>query len=240
MSTTGNADTTGKTFADQVNELYNSVETDDKGKLVFPEGTDEALKYAVRTEKQLRDTKAGYTKASQQLKVTEAEKQKLIELTKKGAKYDLTPEQKEELEDLKFSDPDAWRKKVNQLEREAAENHTTKVNEALSDVSKSTSQEFELEQRKQVLADFQASNPDFVINDDVIQNDIPPRITSKLNKGDISFEQYLQEAKDYLAKGKTVGGAEKAPNMPSLSKVGGDSNPAAEKNRLITVADVII
>lgn len=226
---------TGSSFADLVNKAVNEAKTDEKGNLVLPDGLSEEVKYAATLEKRRRDTQASYTKISQKVKALEAEKSALLSKATGSFELELTTEQEAELEDLKFSDPEAWRKKMNTLETEARNKRTKEIDEELKKVSSSSLEIEELERRKQVLSDFLEANEGFELDDDIIANDIPPRISKKLEVGQITFEEFLQECHDYLKTGKVIK-QDKVLSGPNLSKVGGGNSPDknAVKEDIIT------
>lgn len=170
-------------------------------------------------EKRFKDTQGAFTKSQQELKALQAKNKILEEMAK--PKVELDEATKTELNDLKFSDPDAWRIKMNELEIEAHTKHRATLNEAEVLVNQQT----ELESRTQVLAEFQASHPDVIINDEVIQYDVPPRITKRLENGEISFGDFLNEVNTYLGAPKVVGDGNKTLNQPNLNSVGGDDTP---------------
>lgn len=211
-------------FAEKVNQTAKTLTKDDKGNYVFPENISEEEKVAVIAERRRRDTQAAFTTTSQQVKALEAEKAALLKRFGSSTTVELPPEQAEELEELKFSDPEAWRAKLNQYESEAKQKRMSEIDEELKQVSTQTLSENETERRKQVLQDFKEANPGFSLDDDVIANDIPPRITKKLETGEISFEAFLQECHTYLKTGKVIK-TEKNLGQPNLSKVGGGSEP---------------
>jgi hypothetical protein len=211
-------------FSDLVNKTVEKLKTDDKGNLVFPDDTSEEVKYAATLEKRRRDTQSSFTTAQQKTKALEAEKAALLKKLNGSVEVKLTQEQTEELEELKFSDPEAWRKKMNSLEAEARTQRTKEINDELKQVSTSSLESEELEARKQQLEEFNEAHPNFVLTDDFIADNIPPRITRKLETGKISFEQYLQECYDYTTTGKVVK-QDDTMDQPNLSKVGGGSDP---------------
>lgn len=170
-------------------------------------------------EKRYKDLQAAYTKSQQDLKATKAKVEVLADLTK--PQVELSLELQAELEDLKFSDPDAWRTRMNGLEKEVEKKYL----DNLSEVDKQARMQAELERRTQVLTDFNQRHPELQITDDVINLDIPSRFTKKLEKGEISFEDFLEEIVEYLKSPKVVGSANKTLEQPNLSKVGGDSTP---------------
>ena len=75
-----------------------------------------------------------------------------------------------------------------------------------------------------MLNTFNQEHSDIKITDDVIVNDIPPRINNKLEKGEISFEEFLSEVYTYLKKGKATKN-EPVMGQPDLSKSGGGLTP---------------
>lgn len=218
---------TGSTpsFADLVDKAIKEAKQDDKGNLVLPEDLDESVKYAATIEKRRRDTQAAYTRDRQKLTALEAEKATLFSEVVGDVKLELTDEQVNELEELKFSDPEAWRRKVNDYEKVALQKKRTSVEEKLKQVSTSALDNDELERRKTVLEEFVKSHAGFTLNDDIIANDIPPRISKKLEKGEITFDQFLETCFEYLTTGKTVK-TEATMEQPNLRKVPGGASPS--------------
>jgi hypothetical protein len=175
----------------------------------------------VNWEKRFKDTQAAYTKTQQKLKETEAKAKVLEELSQ--PKLELSPSMAEELDDLKYRDPDAWRLKITALETDAHNIHREKLTAAAS----AASIEAELERRAQVLAEFSSSHPDIILTDDIIQYDVPKRILNKLETGEVTFEAFLDDVYNYLLTPKTFGSANTVLNQPNLTNVGGDSTPTA-------------
>lgn len=218
------------TFENKVNAAVDSMKQDVKGNWVLPENLSDEVKYAATLEKRRRDTQSDYTRTKQEKKRLEAEKAALLKKAKGNLRLQLTKEQVDELEDLKFSDPEAWRKKVNNYEREAYNRHDDELDKELKQVSTSALDDEELEDRKQVLAKFNQDHADFQLNDDIIANDIPPRIVKRLETGEISFEAFLQEAYEFTRTGKVIK-QDKVRKQPNLSKVGGGSAPDKNAKR---------
>ena len=183
---------------------------------VSEEPKKEKPKKEIPWEKRYRDTQRAYTKARQEVAALKAEIKALKEKVK--PEPSLSAEQKKELEELKYSDPDKWYKKMRELE-ESAKQELSKSVEQLSEAEK------EAVRRELVLEEFLQENPDLTINDDVIANDIPPRIKKELDEGKITFEQFLDKVKDFLTKGKTVDKGKSVPSQPDLNKVGGSTEP---------------
>lgn len=170
-------------------------------------------------EKRFKDTQAAFTKSQQELKAKEAKLAALEEIT--TPKVELDAETKERLDELKFSDPDAWRDEVNRLESEAKRAHR----ERLATVEYEAAHKAELERRASVLASFNSTS-DIKITDETIAYDIPARITKRLEEGEVSFEQFLEEAANYLKAPKIVGDGNKTLGQPNLSEVGGNHSAA--------------
>lgn len=212
-------------LADKVAEVLKYAKTDAKGNLVLPDDLDEDVKYAAGIEKRRRDTQASHTKDRQELNSLKSQNKILLEEAVGSVELDLSEAQLEELEDLKVSDPDKWRQKMNAYEAEAVGKKRTKVTEKVNEAAKSSLDQEELERRKGVLSEFLEAHEGFHLDDDVIANDIPPRITRKLEKGEISFEEFLDQCYEYTTTGKVVK-QEKVTEGPNMSKVPGGKNPS--------------
>lgn len=208
------------TFEEKVNAATKAMTQNEDGTWKVPEGLPEEVAYAATLEKRRRDTQSALAKTQQQTKALEAERNALRERAVKGAISNLTIAQKEELEDLKSNDPDAWLAKKTEYEQSAL----TAVDQELAELSESSNGEAELERRGQVLQQFLDDNPGLILNDAVFENDLPPRITSKLAKGEVSFEEFLEEAKKFLTPGTTIKGTDDTDDdEPNLGKAGGGS-----------------
>ena len=60
-----------------------------------------------------------------------------------------------------------------------------------------------------------------MLNDEVFANDLPPRITGKLARGEVSFEDFLEESKEFLTKGRVIKGTKDVDAEPNLGDAGG-------------------
>lgn len=212
----------------RINKMAEELTRDEKGKYILPDDLDEVTKFAVVAERRRRDTQSQYTKTTQDNKALQAEKAALLQRVTEDVKIELTPAQAEELEELKYSDPEAYRKKMNQYESTAVKNRTQLIDDELKQVSTSSLAKEEREQRLEILAAFNQAHPDFKLDDDVIKNDIPRRIYERFETGVIPFADFLQECYSFVKTGKVIY-QEKLPNaQPNLSKVGGSSRPDAK------------
>ena len=208
------------TYEQRVNEVVSKMAEKEDGTWELPEDTPEDIKFSATLEKRRRDTQSGYTTAKQDVKALEVERdalaEKLSELASKSFK--LSEDQREELEDLKVVDPEAWRQKLNTYE-EAARQSTT---EMLAETKVASSQASETERRRLILEDFTRENGD-IITDTVLANDVPPRFTKALVDGTTTFEEFLVDVKAYLETPKVVSSGEEVAKQPNLNKAAGGS-----------------
>lgn len=210
-----------QTFEQRVTAALDSATAGEDGKLTFAEGTDEAVQYAAMAEKRRRDTQSAFSKSQTSLKALQAENNALAEML--NASSLISYEDKVELEELKQSDPEAWREKLNTLEAEQKAALETKRAEARTKGEK----ESELERRTRLLDEFNAANPNFALTDEVIADELPPKYVKQLEKGEISFEDFLQKSAEFLGAPKVVQQPDSAPLIPSMSGAGGGQEAEA-------------
>jgi len=211
-------------YEKEVNTAVNDMKLDDDGKWLVPDGMTPETQFAVNAERRRRDTQNSYTKSQQSLKVEESRTRALTEQLEVNIRPNLTVEQAEELEDLKESNPDKWREKLNEYDAAAYGEHE----KAMEDINSIATQTAEESRRDIVLTQFFKDNPELDLNDYVFENDLPPRITGKLSNGEISFEGFLEEAKEYLTKEKRIAIADPGKEEPNLNKSGGASKATDE------------
>ena len=218
---------TSQNTAEEVNAILRGMEKGDDGlvKLAIPEGTSAHVADLVRAEHKFRSTQSSYTKARQRTIELEAEN----EVLRGHVKAQVSVEEQERLDALKVTDPDAWH----------AELLAQKKPDIGAEARAKASGEFELERRVGVLEEFNEGRA-VPITDDVVANDIPPRISNKLDNGSITFEEFLDEASEYLAKGKAVANPATM-DQTDVSKVpGGDKpskdGPATETGKYVDLA----
>lgn len=221
MDNPGKAAISGTT---SVSEVVKMITTDGEGNYNFPEGVElsEELKFAATAEKRRRDTQSEYTKTRLGLTALEAENARLKEELLKQ-KINFTPDQEELLEDLKVSDPEAWRQKLNEFENAALVAKQEAINNMSTEVKTSASKQFEVSLRSEVLATFNAEKQ-VGLTDELLANELPARISKKLQEGTISYEEYLQEGLDFLRTAKVI---KEEPTMgdPNLNRVSGGKTP---------------
>lgn len=218
-----------------INKAVKEVTVDDNGKYVYPENMDPMLKAAVAATKSYRDNQSGFTKSRQEVKELEAEREilrdRLADVT--SGHLELTKEQKVELEGLKNTDPDAWRIRLNDIESESKKAIQEELDSTTEEVRSKASGEHELERRYKYLEGFNEGR-EVEITPELLDNEIPPRITKKLAEGEYSFEEYLDAVSEYLDKGKVV--SKVTPTITTdLNKVNGsgEANVAGEDEQTV-------
>lgn len=177
-------------------------------------------------EKRFKDTQAFATRIAQEKADKERELEELkaeLSVLKTTAKPSLTIDEQtqSELEDLKYSDPDAWRAKVNELEHKA----NTEFNSKIAEAKQLSTQQLELQRRANVLAQFQTEHPDVEFTDELLHLDIPQRIVKELENGKVTYEEFLNNVYNYVKTPKVIGSTTKTLEQPNLSKTGGDDTP---------------
>lgn len=213
-----------QTFEAKVNDLVGKLTKDENDKWTLPEEVDEPTRFAVMAERRRRDTQASFTQAQQKLKAFETENNILADMLEKELASVITDEQKDELDDLKHTDPEKWRVRLNELEVDRKNQLATKRQQVREQVEK----ESELERRTRLLAEFNETNPEIQLTDDVIEEELPPKFAKQLERGEITFEQFLDNARTFLSKGKTIAPVETPPASPTLAKVGGSHKPSEQ------------
>lgn len=226
MSSPNNSQTS---FADKVNAAVAAATVDDKGNMVLPADLPEEVAYAATLEKRRRDTQSSYTKTQQEAARLKAENDLLAKGWEDQFASTLPTDVQVELEELKATDPDKWRSRLNELEVQRRTEFGTKRQE----LAVKAQGETELEYRQRALEEFAQANPDIQLTNDVVQNDIPPRITKQLETGKITFGEFLNQCKDYLTKGKVVRPQVDTPKKtPNLSAAGGGGHPDPTQVRM--------
>ena len=188
---------TKKTLDVAINEALASA--DEKGIIPFEDNVDPVFKKLVLTEKKARQHQAKAIKAIQEATSLKATNQVLSE-TIKGSVV-LTAEQTAELEDLKHTDPDEWFKKKTEYESVQKTATEAKLQELTEAAATTALKDLTLNERKEALESFQ-KRTGIVLTDDIMQNDIPPRLQAKINT--VPFDDYLNEVATYLGKTKVV------------------------------------
>lgn len=168
--------------------------------------------------KRMKDTQASYTKGQQKNKELEAQLKVFQDQLTLSSGAD-TPE----MEELKMSNPDEWYNRRRAMELEAQKSFKDKLDKAsLEAIQAQTKLDNEA-----LLNDFKERNPG--ITDELI-NDVPYRIHSKLQSGEISFGDFLSEVEEYYNTNKVVGGqSHQVLQEANLSNMGNASGVVDKK-----------
>ncbi len=219
-------------YGEQVNKLLKEVTVSDDGKFVYPDNTPEHLRHAVATEKKYRDTQSGWSRTQQTLKEAEVERDALRNqiVQTSSSTLELSTEEEDRLTTLMYKDPVAWRRELNKLESEHNSQAAQVLDKTMGEVRQKAGAQFELDRRIEVLKGFNEGRQTLV-TPEVLDNDIPPRITKKLADGHLTFEGYLAEVDDYLSKGKVVQNAI-VDNGTQLSQSAGSNEAPAVDTQL--------
>lgn len=208
------------TFESEVDAALKGMIKGKDGKNKFPDGIREEVRVAANNERRRRDTESELSKERARNKVLSEKVTKFVDRLAEGLAPTLTTEQKEELEDLKRDNPEAWREKLNAYEEEAI----TTLEEELELDEEEIEIVDEVSRRAELLQEFNEANPELALDDEVFNNDLPPRLTNKLSAGEMTFEEFLVEAKKFLEKAVPVKVKVKAvteSQEPNLGKAGG-------------------
>lgn len=169
----------------------------------------EAEKERDNALKRMKDTQASYTKGQQKNKELEAQLKVYQDQFTVAANYE-TPE----MEELKMTNPDEWYRMKREMEMKAQNSFREKLESASSEARQAQIKA----DNEVLLREFKERNPD--ITDEFI-NDVPFRIHSKLQSGEISFGEFLNQVEEYARQGKTVGGqSAETLNQPDLGNMG--------------------
>lgn len=214
---------TEPTFEQTVNETVAGMMKGDNGKWQFAEGSElsDQVKFAAKTERRRRDQEGAYTKQMEEVAALKAMNEQLTAKVKTKPSASISDEQAQELDNLKFEDPDAWRAKLNEYETQASR----QLQEELVKMEQESSKQAEVERRKIVLAQFNAQNPHLNLTDEVIIDNVPPRIIKQLETGEIAFDDFLAKAKTYITTPKVLDSGTVLAAEPNMGQLQGSANP---------------
>lgn len=136
-------------------------------------------------EKRYKDLQAAYTKSRQEIAVYKNKIVNLEQLLDVSSVFD--EQTREQLEALKFANPDEWRRQLNDLEAKAK----AKIEHEASTAA-------EVERRQILLQEYNAANPQHQITDYVVDFVLPRGLINKLEKQEVTFDAFLAEASAYL------------------------------------------
>lgn len=173
----------------------------------------------VKTEFSRRETQASFTKGQQKLKEVEAEKDFLF--NKLQSDLDLSVAQDEELQKLKYEDPDQWMETLQKLKSQKKSEFDTTITEGLSHASSEASKNFALSRREEILKEFSEANPDINLTDSVVRDQLPPVLVNQLANGELAFGDFLEKAKKFIVAPKTTAAKVKEDIKDPVGKMNG-------------------
>ena len=176
----------------------------------------DAAQAQIDWEKRFKDTQAAFTKSRQELAATKAE----LQAAKEMQQFAMPADVKARLDELKFSDPDAWREELNAFEQ----SKTEKFNELHANNTQAILSELNQEDRVQTLKEFNSLHG-VEITESLLQNEIPNRIHNELNSGTIDYATYLAKCVEYLRTPKVIAGTQEVLGQPNIGKIGGGATP---------------
>jgi len=214
--------TPNDSFAAEVTSVVDAFEKVD-GKLTLPEdfeASDQAI-YAAKIEVRRRDTYSSLSKTNNENVALKAENTAMAAQWEEDAMDNLSDAERADLAELKATDPDAYIAKRAEHTEAAKEQFGTRR----AKVKETAEKESEIDRRTRLVEEYNLANPGAELTDDVIENDVPPRITKQLASGDITFDEFLDKASTYLKSGKVIEPGAKTDKQVNLSKAGGSSKP---------------
>ena len=167
-------------------------------------------------EKRFKDTQAAYTQSRQELAKIKAQ----LQATEAMSQFAMPADVKARLDELKFSDPDAWREELNAFEQ----SKTKQFEEVYSANTEANLSKLNQEDRVQTLKEFNSLHG-VEITESLLQNEIPNRIHNELNSGAIDYSTYLAKCVEYLKTPKVIAGTQEVLGQPNIGKIGGGATP---------------
>lgn len=210
----------------KVSELL-SAHVDKDGKLNLPEDIDPALALAVRAEKRFRDTQASYTRERQNAKSLEEINKRLTNQLIETATLHISPEQRAELDELKLRDPDTWRERLTEYEAEARNRLQSKIEEYTQEGLKVSAEVL----YSATLEDFNNVHK-VEYTREFLEDNVPASYTKKLEKGDITFAEYLSLGHKFITGKVTIKDTDAPVNSPKLLGSNQPSREAVEKDEV--------
>ena len=178
-------------------------------------------KQAEVAEQRRRDSQAELTPLQQEVARLKAENEVLRDGSG-GPTLQLDDAEAQRLEDLKYSDPDAWRQEINVLETKAHKagkeafdaKVQAKATEHLTEVDKAAN--------RKTAEDFFAVNTD--LDGETFHKLIPVGLQEDVVAGKITVAEFLEQGAEIIRNAPVK--SQKAPNSPDLGAVAGGAAPS--------------
>ncbi len=182
--------------SEHVNELVNEQlsNLDANGKLQLPDDMPSEMKEIVRSHKRQRDAQSELSRVQKELRDSKAtnkvlnDKQLVL-----PANLGLSQEEIVEINGLSTSNPEEYRKRMNAAEQSARVTAQAELDSGVTKSIEDANNAHITDNRVTVLQNFRQANPELVITDDVLVNDIPPRFMNDLTSGKYAnYGEYLE------------------------------------------------
>jgi len=181
-------------------------------------------KKAETAEQRRRDTQSMLTPLQQENIRLQAENEVLQAQSGGHPKISLEPAEQIRLDDLKLSDPDAWRNELNTLEKTATQqaqaDYKVKVD---AKVAETITKEEKALRQKEVLKFFD-DNKD--VDMESFNNVIPVSLQNAMKNNEITVTEFLDKGAAIVRNAPVA--SVSAPSSPDLGAVAGSASPSKE------------
>lgn len=156
---------------------------------------------AVTSEIRRRNTESSFTRANQKNLELQAELD--VYKTLVPTSLNISDEDQEALDTLKYSDPDAWFERVSDIKAKAKDGFSSRTEEAVIAAKQEAVKNDTVASRAKLLEQFN-SNTATPLTDEQLQYDIPPRLLKRVENGELAFGDMIQQAHDFINGNKVV------------------------------------
>lgn len=204
---------------EDVNNFISTAKRDDKGKVII-ENVDPVAKIAIQAELRRRDTESSFTKTRQELKAKELAIEELSKNLNIEVEYNEA-----DLEALKYSDPDKWRAKLNEIEQLRVQ----KTSETISSITEKAQIQAINLSAEEKLETALKNIPSKGLTTKELLDRVPPILVRNLNEGKITMEEFSSDANSII-NGKAVVNQEHSEPEPSFSATPGSNESVINNN----------
>ena len=231
--------TNDSTQDDLVASALAGYKADETGKVIVPDNSPAYVATALKVEQRRRNSNSEYSKERASREKVEAENKALKEQMAKLVKpKGLSKEQQDELEELKFSDPDKWFERKVALENANSSETNDIVSKAYETASQEANVMYEqnVNQRREksldeLLQSHNIANPDKPLDMNMLNLNVPPILVNRFHNGEVDAEGFLASVSKYLYASTTVSN-ESVPSQPNLSNVTGSDAPSEKASEM--------
>ncbi len=201
--------------SNQDNLVANALEAysaDENGKVVIPENTPEYVATALNIEQRRRDVNASFGRSESENQRLAAENEALkAEMAKLAKPSGLSADQQAELDDLRYSDVDAWFEKKRDYEAQNSKAVNGVVENAISEANKTATvkvQEQVTLSRDEAIATMlnqhNAANPSQPITQEMLGLNVPPILVQQFAGGELDGPQFMAQVSKFIYADRVV------------------------------------